>query len=394
MSTFSLIPYRPCSALRALRSFSHDPVDIYDAAIVGAGPAGLTAISNLLDKGSSKVSWIDPLFQAGRVGEMYREVPSNTRTKLFLNYVTVSPTLSNLVKHASTPNAYTVMESLDPEKGCQLSYAADLIVFLTQELMKQRQDSIHPFKGLVRMMESENNQPWRLDVDPKASNDSPISLRAHKVVLATGSAPVHPPSSPIPILDLDIALSPSRLRHYLAQLEPDTTLAVIGSSHSAILAIKNITDISTRHWILHFYRSSLKFAEQKDGWILYDNTGLKGLAADWAREVYPTLTQIKRVRLSGKPEEEKRVYEQELKSCTRVIYAIGYSHNPYPRVMVDGLQSSLDWNPINGNFGIPHLYGCGIAFPEKVKDPEGNVESAVGFWKFMRFVKRVSEDWK
>lgn len=42
---------------------------------------------------------------------------------------------------------------------------------------------------------------------------------------------------------------------------------------------------------------------------------------------------------------------------------------------------------------VPGMYGAGIAWPERVKDPHGNVEFAVGFKKFMKFVKRVSPAW-
>ncbi|KAG9703214.1 hypothetical protein KCU73_g18207, partial [Aureobasidium melanogenum] len=42
---------------------------------------------------------------------------------------------------------------------------------------------------------------------------------------------------------------------------------------------------------------------------------------------------------------------------------------------------------------IPGLFGAGIAWPERVTDPEGSVEWAVGFWKFMRYAKRVVPDW-
>ena len=43
---------------------------------------------------------------------------------------------------------------------------------------------------------------------------------------------------------------------------------------------------------------------------------------------------------------------------------------------------------------IPGLYGAGIAYPEKVVDPEGNVEYAVGLAKFMKYLKRVVPNWQ
>lgn len=46
------------------------------AVVVGAGPAGLAVIGNLLEKQiGGKIAWIDPCFQAGRINKKYREVP-------------------------------------------------------------------------------------------------------------------------------------------------------------------------------------------------------------------------------------------------------------------------------------------------------------------------------
>jgi hypothetical protein len=42
---------------------------------------------------------------------------------------------------------------------------------------------------------------------------------------------------------------------------------------------------------------------------------------------------------------------------------------------------------------ISGLFGAGIAFPERVVDPHGNIEYAVGFFKFMKFLKRVVPSW-
>ena len=45
------------------------------AVVVGAGPAGLAVVGNLLERQLGKIAWIDPCFQAGRVNRQYREVP-------------------------------------------------------------------------------------------------------------------------------------------------------------------------------------------------------------------------------------------------------------------------------------------------------------------------------
>ena len=49
--------------------------EVYDTLVVGGGPAGLTAVACMMDSNSKRLLWIDPNWNAGRVGERYREVP-------------------------------------------------------------------------------------------------------------------------------------------------------------------------------------------------------------------------------------------------------------------------------------------------------------------------------
>ena len=44
--------------------------------VVGAGPAGVAVVGNLLERQlGGKIVWIDPFFDGGRVNRKYREVP-------------------------------------------------------------------------------------------------------------------------------------------------------------------------------------------------------------------------------------------------------------------------------------------------------------------------------
>ena len=49
----------------------------YDAAVVGAGPAGLAVAATLLDAGVESLLWVDPCFDGGRLS-IYGEVPSES----------------------------------------------------------------------------------------------------------------------------------------------------------------------------------------------------------------------------------------------------------------------------------------------------------------------------
>lgn len=48
----------------------------YEAVVVGAGPAGIAVVGNLLEQGKKPVLWLDDAFKSGRLYQYYREVPS------------------------------------------------------------------------------------------------------------------------------------------------------------------------------------------------------------------------------------------------------------------------------------------------------------------------------
>lgn len=259
-------------------------------------------------------------------------------------------------------------------------------------------------------------------------NREPITSK--RLVLCSGSRPIDtvPPNlrdntgSQLAHVHLDTALKPTLLAK---SLDPNAsaTVAVVGASHSAILVLMNLYNLAaTSHPLLRikwFSRhKDLRYAKPMDGWILYDNTGLKGDAAQWAREnleeatfysspVSQTITKLFTPAGPG----EQQVYQDELPQCTHIVQAIGYRRDPLPLLSAieradaeprplpinhDGISgrffATQDQNAGGASF-IPGLFGAGIAFPERVTDPAGNVEHAVGFWKFMRFLKRAVPQW-
>ncbi|MBW0543807.1 hypothetical protein O181_083522 [Austropuccinia psidii MF-1] len=367
--------------------------DLYDFLVIGAGPAGVTAIAHLLDSGVSSIAWIDPHFLAGCLGGKYTQVPSNTKVKIFIDYVAQSPTLVKLIENAKKPNPFTILKAKTLDCGTSLNYVSDLFIFFTQELFFCHPEAICKFKGLVNSLHFSNENHWSAELRIEGLKDTRAVI-TKKVILATGSQPVRPANPIFPHIDLDIALSPTDLQKTLEVINlKEEKIAVIGSSHSAILVLKNLTDLSSELQIIHFYRSELRFAQYMEGWILYDNTGLKGVAADWARKVYPNLPSIRKIKLPNNLNEENRLYQRELQTCARVIYAIGFCPVELPKVWVDGAKKQVTFDHTTGNFNVPGMFGCGIAFPERVIDQAGNVEFAVGIYKFMKFLKRVGHYW-
>src|SRR5690606_32913046 len=165
------------------------------------------------------------------------------------------------------------------------------------------------------------------------------------VVLATGAFPaqLEGPAAPHAavaaavagavaprVIDLDDALAPDRLAGLVAGLAGD--VAVVGSSHSAVLVLKNLAEgplaagTAGGRRIKNFARAPFKYAEYLDETtIRYDNTGLKGAAAAWARRCVDDgapepIANLDRIRLA--PGDEAATYRRELPSCGAIVYAV------------------------------------------------------------------------
>ena len=112
---------------------------------------------------------------------------------------------------------------------------------------------------------------------------------------------------------------------------PLDTVAVFGSSHSAIIIIKTLIEQCNIKKIINFYKSPLRYA-------VFLDTGFK----------------------------------------KRIIH-------------IDGIEN-LQYNEHSGIIA-PGLFGLGIAFPEKKIDRYGSTEYRVGLWKFMDFLNKVLPVW-
>jgi hypothetical protein len=201
------------------------------------------------------------------------------------------------------------------------------------------------------------------------------------VILAVGATPKtlnYPQLQEIP---LDVALDPVKLAE---QPLENATVAVFGSSHSSMIVLPNLL----RHpvaKVVNFYRSPLTYAVYLDDWILFDDSGLKGQAAVWAREnidgVLPD--RLERCLVDG-PE-----FEATLAGCDLAVYTVGLQRRLLPETPQWG---QLDYNPNNGILA-PGLFGVGIAFPARSVDRYGYVEYRVGLKKFMDYLHEILPLW-
>lgn len=361
---------------------------IYRAAVIGAGPAGLACVGNLLDRlpPQSRILWIDPEFKAGRL-DRYPAVPSNTKVCLFTKFARECLSFE-AEKCAQTLKA---LDSLDQQSGCEIKLAGDLCKELTGHL--QRNSNVHSVKSIVTELERNNGLCWNIKTEENEI------FQSNLIFLTTGSQPKNLQMS-IPAISLDDALNPSLLN---SKVSSSQIIAVYGSSHSAMLVLNNLLSIpNSPRLIINYYRAPIKFAQFPDpinypDRILHDNTGLKGETAEWVRswiEIGPEEAfkgKLKRIKTDGRKGDE---HGQNV-DCN--IYAVGYERNLLPKIIENNnilLSNDIDYTSNgqlttkNSSDPITGLFGYGIAFPERVKDLDGSDEMAVGMWKFMKHIKK------
>ncbi|KAL2069675.1 hypothetical protein VTL71DRAFT_14354 [Oculimacula yallundae] len=397
------------SKFSGMKRFSQMKSDTkYEAVVVGAGPAGIAVVGNLLEQKRSPILWVDHELKAGRLNKYYREVPSNTKVKRFATYADAVTPFLEIAKETRTPNAYTHLKSLDQEDTCYIAQAADLCLMLTEGLNESR--GVHKQLGDVSDASWSDSTNWNVTItSPDEKFPGPTTVSANLLVLCTGSSPT---TRPLPVSNIqDIGLDPALNPPLLAKLIPSTkdqTIAVIGASHSAILVLRNLYNLaSSTHpklRVLWFTRHELRYAEERDGWIFRDNTGLKGAVATWAKEnleedVMTSSDVSKYITKINTKVDEEGAYKRHLPGCTHVIQAVGFRQDKLPVLKRNGEVFEPVYNNRTAGFKdakgeeVKNLYAAGIAWPEQVTDPEGNVEHAVGLAKFMNYLKRVVPQW-
>ncbi|GKU62842.1 hypothetical protein NJB18183_05870 [Mycobacterium montefiorense] len=322
-------------------------------------------MGRLLDQGieAGKIAWIDPAFAAGDLGQKWRAVSSNTIAETFLSFLNGS----SAFRFAQAPAL--PLHKADPNDTCALDLVADPLVWITQHLRER----VDVFQTTATSLHMENRQ-WRIHAGQQ-------EVVSDNVILAVGAVPkklAYPGLDEIPV---EVALDPDRLAE---QSLDGATVAVFGSSHSSMIVLPNLLSHPVKR-VINFYQSPLKYAVYLDDWILFDDTGLKGRAATWAREnidgKYPD--RLDRCWVSS-PE-----FDDKLALCDRVVYTVGFERRKLPETPQWG---QLDYNRRNGILA-PGLFGLGVAFPEYAEDPYGFGQYRVGLKKFMDYLNSVLPLW-
>lgn len=353
--------------LNLLMLSSATPMKQYDVIVVGAGPAGISAIRALLEYkvNPKSVLWIDPEFTFGRI-KKYAHVPSNTQVGLFLKYFTSCETFNTEYNNT----ILNPMKALDQEKWCPLSYLFEPLQLLTDTLRSQVDSTI----GMVTHVQPNKHNGWLIEI-----NNQETTL-GKRVILATGSSPRRLQLNGPQEIPLDAAFDPAELQKWI---NPGDTVAVFGNAHSGILTIKNLSELPVKH-IYNFYTTPVMYVSEyghRNG-----APGITSATAEWAQNNLEKRGQDSITTLYSNEEN----IQQYIGMCNKVIYAIGFEQNK-----ISGVHEGESECPYDRTTGIiaPGLFGMGIAFPEGYINASGMWERRVGLNSFLAFAKKMVPTW-
>lgn|SRR3990167_9034218 len=335
--------------------------------IIGAGPAGIAAVGRLIDHGISphEIIWVDPAFKVGDFGEKWACVSSNTKVNLFTRFLQASQAFN----YNEAPHDFA-LNHLTPSDTCELSFMVEPLQWVSNHLGEKVKTKVGQVAHLYM-----GDHGWYA----KLKNDEILHVK--NVIIANGAEPKKL-SHPISSIDLDISLNKEKLTEHISK---DNNIAVFGSSHSSIIVMQHLIELGVKK-ITNFYLSPLRYAVYlNQDEILFDDTGLKGSTALWARKHLHGKLPDNLIRLIGNEEN----LQQHLPECDKAIYTIGFWQRL--SLVIEGAELR-QYNQHNGIIA-PGLFGFGIGFPPSQEDRFGHIEHRVGLWKFMHYLNEILPIW-
>src|SRR5699024_7685488 len=124
---------------------------------------------------------------------------------------------------------------------------------------------------------------------------------------------------------------------------------VVGDKHSAMLVLKYLSELPVAR-IINFYKNKPVYWTDPG----HENSGLSGVAADWAKEVYENNPPHKLLKIKSLAQ----MLDIWTPLCTKIIYAIGFERNGLPSI--NG-KTDVIYDDTTGII-MPRLFGIGIAF--------------------------------
>lgn len=224
----------------------------------------------VLCDGGHAVTWVDAgAFTCGRMGDSYRHIPANTPNGSFVNAFRSCESFQFDVSQARIlarcPGKST-LSTLPPADCADLGVFIDALEDSVEALRTQVKSIVGTAVSLHR---DACSKEWTVRV--LAAHGAVEELQADAVMLCPGSHPCSPGPVAARFGDISLiaAMDPIRLRAALdaSPASRDEPWAVVGNSHSGMLAVKNLIEAGVRH-VLSIYRSDLTyFSHSDDGYI-------------------------------------------------------------------------------------------------------------------------------
>ena len=338
----------------------------YQWGVIGAGPAGIAAVGKLLDHGiaAKEIIWIDPKFTVGDFGTVWRNVPSNTKVELFLKFLHAADSFD----YKNCPIDFELNHA-QKNKTCDLSLMADPLQWVSDHLKSK----VHAMQDVAETLKLKE-RAWEITLKG-------TKISAKNIILANGADPKSLPFCKPESISLNVAMDRVKIKDYI---NSNDTIAVFGSSHSAILVLRNLIENGAKQ-VINFYRAPLLYAVYMNDWILFDDTGLKGPTAEWARSYIDGTLPENLLRIYSNSEN----IDHHLPQCNKVVYAVGFERRALPIIADLGHVNYIE----QAGIIAPGLFGFGIAFPQAKMNSLGIQEYRVGLWKFMDYLQNILPLW-
>lgn len=311
---------------------------VYKLAIVGSGAAGLLALLSLSTKSSippEQILLIDPYHDGGDLQRKWANIVSNTTWGQFLDILETK----GFPRH-SLPEPW---KSLDSSSPTFLKHYIHLLRFCTREI-RERCELVYGWCQTIEQATPE----VPVTLSGKDTQGEAFTVKALRVFLTVGSEPKQD-IYPVPTIPLEIALDKDRLSSYVS---PTSKVMVLGTAHSGTLILRNLHELGAE--VGAFYRGSKPFLFARDG--EYD--GIKQESEKIADEI---LAEGYAPRLSLVPLTNTAQLIRWSRKADWIIYAIGFQPRRFlSSFSYDGGSGKLD--------GFHHVWGFGIAFPNRAAD--------------------------
>jgi len=438
------------------------PTPLLDWLVVGGGPCGIMAVGLLLERQAAQqtdcrlIGWVDRdrFSSVGRLGDRYASVPANTRNDQLVAAFESIPAFEFEERQAVRGEEALIRQPRS--ETSLLGYSVDALRDASDAMRASGKLRVCWERACVAELTFGEDRVWEALVELDDDESDTRELRAKRVILATGATPKEPSptlrakldEAGIRVIDHDDLVAPDRCAQFGAANPPKdalpSALGIVGGAHSGMLAAMNVLgepviggdgdndDDGAQHpppphpgvrrVVVYDRKPAPRFAEERDGWIKYDGTGLKGAVADWTRRALgprptdtgassstsksaaspgggdPRLQWVQVPDDRPKTDEERlfpvylQEHERRLVARFRqdgigaVAFTVGFEKRKghgglrecaYQRWPVD-LHLVKKHNVRNGRLA-PGLHGVGLGFPEHWIDYDGDIEPRVGF---------------